>query len=105
MAECDRKKKTFCGGREEDCQGGVKQTFGELLVYCSGLDCACMYFPLAIVRIFVYYIICSILLPQLRAPASLEGGIIEGVSGYKTAHRSTRSSFVRLFVSLHSCSP
>ena len=45
-------------------------TFGELLVYCSELDCVCMYFPLAIVRIFVYYI-CLILLHNYKhQPAS-----------------------------------
>ena len=42
------------------------------------------------------------LVAQLRAPASLEGGIIKGISGYKEAHSSARSSFVRLYVRLHS---
>ena len=42
-------------------------TFGELLVYCSGLDCVCMYFPLAIACIFVYYIhACLILLHDYK---------------------------------------
>ena len=42
------------------------------------------------------------LVAQLRAPATLEGGIIKGVSGYKTAHSSARTSFVCPFVRLHS---
>ena len=60
LAEYDRKKRTLCNGREDGRQGGWSDSYGELLVYCSGLDCMCMYFPLAIVRIFVYYV-CSIL--------------------------------------------
>ena len=40
------------------------------------------------------------LVARLQVPASLEGGIIKALFGYKTAH----SSFVRLFVYLHSSS-
>ena len=56
-----------------------------------------MYISFAIVRIFMYMFH---LVSRLRAPASLQGGIIKGISGNKTAHSS--GSFVRLFASLYS---
>ena len=42
------------------------------------------------------------LVAWLRALGSLEGRIIKGISGYKTAHSSAHSSFARLFVRLYS---
>ena len=60
-------------------------------VRISGLDCVCMCFPLGLD-----------LVARLRAAGSLQGGIIKGMSGYKTAHCSAHSSFVRLFVRLYS---
>ena len=47
--------------------------FGELLVYGSGLDCVCMYFPLATVRVFVHYICLISLHDYERQPASKVG--------------------------------
>ena len=70
VTKCDRKKRTRCGGREEGHQGGVKRRFGELLVYCSGLDCACLYFHV----LYMFNLVA-----QLQASASLDGGIIKGV--------------------------
>ena len=76
VAECDHKKRTFCGGREEGCQGGVKQHiwWATRVLFRTGL-CVNVFFPsyCAIVHIFMYYI-CSILLHDYKhQPASKVG--------------------------------
>ena len=103
VAYCDREKRTLCGGREEGRQDGAKQTFDELLVYCSGLYCACMVF---FVRYCVYFHVLHVcmfdVVAQLRAPASLEGGIIKVVQ-YLGTKRFTGVLAVPLLVFLFVC--
>ena len=63
-------------------------------VFCISY-CAC----------FHVHVICSVLLHDYKRqpyiPPSLKGGLIKGISGYKTAHNWAHSSFVRLFVFLY----
>ena len=83
MAECDRKKRTLCGEREEGRQGCVERHVWQATLevnvgyLCTVQDwIVCMYFPLAIVCICVYYVpscCMTVVLP------SLEGGIIKGI--------------------------
>ena len=103
MAECNRRKGPSLVGGRKVVKMDWSDTFGELLVYCSGLDCVCMYYSsLAIVVSYFRVLYMFNLVARLQAPASLEGGIIKGISGYKAAHSITHSSFIHLFVRLYS---
>ena len=57
----------------------------------------CAYFRVLYTHMYMFDLVA-----RLRVPGSLEGGIIKGMSGYKTAHNSAHSSFVCLFVRLYS---
>ena len=100
------------GGSEEVCQGGVERHVWQATlqvnvgsVYGSGLDCIRMYFPLAIVRIFMYYVrSCSTTIHERHSyrlfhPALKVHGIIKGYIGIKRLTEAlTVPSFVCLFV-------
>ena len=91
----------FVVGGRKVVKAEWSDTCGELLVHCSGLDCVCMYFPLAILCVFsciIYVQSCC----TTTSASQIEGGIIKGISRYKTARSSAHSSFVRLFVRLYS---
>ena len=107
VAECDHKKRTLCGGREEGHQGRVKRHVWRatrvLFVYQDWIACACIFVSyFAYICVLCTHMYMFDLVARLLAPGSLEGEIIKGMSGYKMTRSSAHSSFVCLFVRLYS---
>ena len=70
----------FVVGGRKVVKAEWSDTFGELLVYCSGLDCVCMYFPLAIILCVFSCIIYVRFCCTTTSASQIEGGIIKEIS-------------------------